>query len=211
MNEVGRNEQKRAMRLGLACTRSTPLDGDDNDVLARVEVEHRLVVEATHNFSQAVAGGRPAGFAREQIAERVPGFAPAQSARAAEKLFELVSAGGSRLSERYVSWRCGDFEGLVLDQSPYSANPVDSEPGHRESCGRLTRELDADLVGLGVGDHGGAGFAPAVTDDVGGWTPRLGPTEPEGPALGIWMRKPDNPEKELHSTRKASSNSVLAR
>ncbi len=61
-------------------------------------------------------------------------------------MFESVSAGGSRLSERYVSWRCGDCEGLVLDQGPYSANPVDSEPGHRERCGRLSRELDAYLA-----------------------------------------------------------------
>ncbi len=185
MNEDGGNEQERAMRLGLACTRTAMLAGHDNDVLAKVEVERRLVVEATHNFKMAVAGARAAGFAWEQIAERVPGFTRAYGAQAAKTLFESVSAGGSRLGKRYVSWRCGDCEGLVLDQGPYSANPADSEPGHRERCGRLSRELDAYLAGLGFRDHGGAAFAPAVTDDVSGWTPSVGPTGPEGPALGM--------------------------
>ncbi len=73
MNEDGGNEQERAMRLGLACTRTAMLAGHDNDVLAKVEVERRLVVEATHNSKMAVAGARAAGFAWEQIAERVPG------------------------------------------------------------------------------------------------------------------------------------------
>lgn len=185
MNEDEGNEQERAMRLGLVCTRTAMLAGHDNDVLAKVDVERRLMVEATRNFNQAVAGARAAGFAWEEIAESVPDFAHSHGVHAAEKLFELVSAGDSRLSERYVSWRCGDCEGLVLDQGPYSANPVNSEPGHRESCGRLTRDLDAYLAGLGFRNHGGAGFAPAVTEDFGGWTPYVGPTQPEGPGLGM--------------------------
>ncbi len=177
------DEQGRAMRLGLDCTRTAMLAGHDDDVLAKVEIERRLVVQTTRSFKQAVAGARTTGFAWEQIVEHVPGLACAHEAEAAGKLFELVSTGGPRLGDRYVSWRCGDCEGLVLDQGPYSANPVDSERGHRESCRRLTRELDAYLAGLNFADRAAARFTPAVTDDIRGWT-RLGRTEPEGPGLG---------------------------
>lgn len=124
-------DQERAMYLGIARTRRDMLACRE-DALATVEVERHLVLMAGRGFERAVCEARAEGFAWENIVEHVPGFKTAYGAEAAAKLFESISAFGSKFAERYVSWRCGDCDGLVLDRGPYGGHLADAEPGHQE-------------------------------------------------------------------------------
>lgn len=173
------DDQERAVRLGLARTRADALGGQVS-ALAKVEVERRLEAEAWRGFARAVADARAAGFSWEQIADRPNG------AEAAEKLFESVSVLGSRLGERYVSWRCGDCDGLVLDRGPYGGHPADTESGHGEDCGRLGAEVSQHVAGVEGRDADeelAARIARAVTGHVRGVPPCARPMELDGPGL----------------------------
>lgn len=175
------DEQERAVRLGLARTRADAVGGQVG-ALAKVEVERRLEAEAWRGFTRAVAEARAEGFSWEQIADGRNG------AEAAEKLFESVAVSGSRLGERYVSWRCGDCDGLVLDHGPYGGHPADSEPGHRADCGRLGAEVSQYLAGIEARDADeelAAGLARVVTGHVRALPPRTRPIEPDGPGLEL--------------------------
>ena len=51
------------MRLGLDCTRAAMLAGNHDDILAKVEIERRLVFQTARDFSRTIAEARAAGFA----------------------------------------------------------------------------------------------------------------------------------------------------
>jgi len=176
------DDQERAVRLGLARTRADALAGH-HGALAKVAVERRLGAEAWRGFARAVADARAEGFSWEQIADGTDG------ADAAEKLFESVSVSGSRLGERYVSWRCGHCDGLVLDRGPYGGHPTDTESGHGEDCRRLGAEVSqyvADIEGRDADEELAARIARAVTGHVRGLPPCARPMELDGPGLEIW-------------------------
>lgn len=179
-------EQERAMHLGMASTRRDMLAGHDG-VLAKVEVERHLVLLAGRSFSRAVCDARAEGFGWEQIAEHVPSFTAAYGAEAGEKLFESVSIQDSRL-ERHFSWRCGDCGGLVLDAGPYGGHPADTEPGHRDGCGRLARDASAYVAGLGdpdLNDESAVLTAWSATNDLRELPPSCRPIEFQAPALEL--------------------------
>jgi hypothetical protein len=127
------------MQRAFARATAEMLADDDNGPLAEVAIGRRFVVEATRSFDLSVARARAAGF-WEQIAERVPGYTRvygAEAAEVAEVAFNEVAVPRSGPDEHYVSWRCGDCEGLVLDRGPYGDHPIDAEPGHRTGWERL--------------------------------------------------------------------------
>jgi hypothetical protein len=142
------------MRRAFARATAEMLADDDEGQMAAVAIGRRLVIEATRTFNQYVARARAAGFTWEQIAERVPGYTRVHGAEAPEVLFEQV-AGQSRpgFAERYVSWRCGDCEALVLDRGPDGWHPADAEPGHRDGCERLWRDVTVYVAGLEAHDE----------------------------------------------------------
>ena len=178
-------DQERVLRVGMDRTRREMLAGQD-DALARVEVERRLELEARRRFVQAVAEARAEGHSWEQIVNHVPGLGPAHGAEASEQLFEVVSVPGSRFGEDHVTWRCGDCDGLVLDRGPYGGHPAETEPGHREDCGRLAAEVSQYVAGLDADDQLAAGIARVVTDHVRGLEAWDRPIEPDGPGLDLW-------------------------
>jgi hypothetical protein len=164
-------DQERSMQRAFARAAAEMLADDDNGPLGEVGIGRRFVVEATRSFDLSVARARAAGFTWEQIAERVPGYTRVYGAEAAEVVFNEVAVPRSGPDERYVSWRCGDCEGLVLDRGPYGGHPADAEPGHRTDCERFCRDVTAyvtDLLaeqevdaGVDVGDDLDQGPAPA--------------------------------------------------
>jgi hypothetical protein len=127
-------DQERAMRQGLERTSAEMLAYGDNGILAEVAIGRRLVVEATRSFNRSVARARAEGFTWEQIAEQVPGYVRAYGDEAGEALYDEVAVVSADLQERYVSWRCGDCQALVLDQGPYGGHPADVEPGAAGLC-----------------------------------------------------------------------------
>ena len=176
-------DQERALRLGMGRIRRELLV-DQNDALARVEVERRLELEARRGFAHAVVVARAKGHPWEQIVQHVPGLGPAYGEDAAEKLFELVSVPGSRFGDNHVSWRCGDCSGLVLDRGPDAGHPVDAQPGHREDCGRLAAEVGRYVAGLAAADQLAAGIAGLGTPvELEAWDR---PIELDGPGLELW-------------------------
>ena len=169
MTDARWKDHERTMREALAgATAEMLVDGDEGP-LAAVAIGRRLVIEATRTFNQYVARARAAGFTWEQIAERVPGYAGDHGGEAAEVLFHQV-AGQPRpgFAERYVSWRCGDCEGLVLDRGPYGGHPADAEPGHRDGCERLCRDVTVYVAGLKADDEVEPGVQWDLRGDIGG-------------------------------------------
>jgi len=180
------DDQERAMHVGLGRTRRDMLAGRQG-ALAKVVVERHLVVLVGQAFTWAVSEARAEGFGWEQIAEQVPGFKTTYGVEAAEKFFESVSVVNSRL-ENYFSWRCGDCDGLVLDRGPYGGHPADTQPGHREACGRLESEVSAYLGerdGLDVKDEPAAPEAWPAATDASGLPPSSRPIESPGPVLDL--------------------------
>ena len=183
-DEAMRPEQERSLRGGLERIRRDMLAGQD-DALARVELERRMELEARRGFSQAVAEARAEGFTWEHIAGRVPWLAR-HGAEAAEMLFELVAVPGAGANVDHLSWRCGDCDGTVLDRGPYGGHPVDAEPGHRDTCGRLAAEASRYVAGLGADHQLAAGIAREVTGHVRGRQPATRPVEFDGRGLELW-------------------------
>lgn len=177
-------DQEWALRLGMDRTRRELVAEDD--VLARVEVERRLELEARRGFGQAVREARAQGHNWEQIVRHVPGLGPANSDDGAEKLFGLVSVPGSRFGADPVSWRCSDCDGLVLDRGPDAGHPVDTEPGHRENCGRLAAEVNQYVAGLDVESRLATGLAGKVADQAPETEAWARPIELDGPGLDLW-------------------------
>jgi hypothetical protein len=133
-----------------------------------------------------VARARSAGFTWHEIAERVPGYSRDYGVEAAEVLFTQV-AGLSRpgFAEHYVSWRCGDCDGLVLDRGPYGGHPLDAEPGHRTGCERLDGDTTAYLTDLLAEQEVDAGVARDVGDDLDRGPSPARPMHIEGPGLEL--------------------------
>jgi hypothetical protein len=132
-----------------------------------------------------VARARAAGFSCEQIVEVVPGYTRVHGAEAPEVLFNEVAVPRSGPGEPYVSWRCGDCEGLVLDRGPYGGHPVDAEPGHRAGCERLERDITGYVTDLLAEHELDAGVARDVGDDLDQGRSPTRPMRFEGPALEL--------------------------
>ncbi len=173
------------MREALARATAEMLADDDNGPLAEVAIGRRLVIEAARSFDLSVARARAAGFTWEQIAERVPGYTRVHGAEAPEVLFDEVAVPRSGPGEPYVSWRCGDCEGLVLDRGPYGGHPLDAEPGHRDGCERLGRDITAYVTGLLAEHQVDAGVARDVGDGFDHGTAPAHPVHLEGPGLEL--------------------------
>jgi hypothetical protein len=179
-------DQESTIRRAFARAIADMLVDDDEGQLAAVAIGRRLVIEATRTFNQYVARARAAGYTWEQIAERVPGYVRAHGGEAAEVLFTQV-AGRPRpgFAERYVSWRCGDCEGLILDRGPYGGHPADAEPGHRDRCERLCRDIAVYVAGLEAYDEDEPGLAQDPGGDIGGGPTPVRSMHVEGPGLGL--------------------------
>jgi hypothetical protein len=162
-------DQERAIQRAFARATAEMLTDDDEGPLAEVAIGRRLIIEATRTFNHYVARARSAGFTWQEIAERVPGYSRDYGGEAAEVLFTQV-AGLPRpgFAEHYVSWRCGDCEGLVLDRGPYGGHPADAEPGHRDGCERLCRDVTVYVAGLEAHDDVEPGVERDLRDDIGG-------------------------------------------
>jgi hypothetical protein len=157
-----------------------------------VAIARRLVVEATRSFNRSVARARAEGFTWEAIAEQVPGYVRAYGDEAGEALYDEVAVVSADLQERYVSWRCGHCQSLVLDQGPYGGHPADIESGHRQGCGRLSKEVASYVTGLSGDDRLELDGTAAAFDPVDGSIsaqPSLGvgqfELEPPGLDLGL--------------------------
>ena len=174
------------MQRAFARATAEMLADDDGGPLAEVAIGRRLVIEATRTFNHYVARARSAGFTWQEIAERVPGYSRDYGVEAAEVLFTQV-AGSPRpgFAEHYVSWRCGDCEGLVLDRGPYGGHPADAEPGHRDGCQRAGREVTAYVAGLLGEQQLDAGIARNVDDDLDQGPPPERPLQFRGPGLEL--------------------------
>jgi hypothetical protein len=175
-------DQERAMRQGLERTSAEMLAYGDNGILAEVAIGRRLVVEASRSFNRSVARARAEGFTWEQIAEHVPGYARAYGNEAGEALYDELAVVSADLQERYVSWRCGDCEALVLDQGPYGGHPADIEPGHRQGCVRHSREVAAYVAGL-LRHPAEPSVSADVGDDSEAAVPSACPMQLEEPGL----------------------------
>ena len=173
------------MQRAFARATAEMLADDDNGPLAEVTIGRRFVIEATRSFGLSVARARAAGFTWEQIAERVPGYTRVHGAEAPEVLSDEVAVAGFGLGESYVSWRCGDCQGLVLDRGPYGGHPADAEPGHRDGCERLGRNITAYVTGLLAEHEVDAGVARVVDDDFEQGPPPVHPMHVEGPGLEL--------------------------
>jgi hypothetical protein len=173
------------MRQGLERTSAEMLAYGDNGILAEVAIGRRLVVEATHNFNRSVARARAEGLTWEAIAEQVPGYVRAYGDEAGEALYDEVAVVSADLRERYVSWRCGHCQSLVLDQGPYGGHPADVEPGHQQGCARLSREVAAYVAHLHLGDRIEKSVLPDVGDDLGVPPLSTPSMQPEGPGLEL--------------------------
>ena len=178
-------EQERPMQRAFARATAEMLADDNNGPLAEATIGRRLVIEATRSFELSVARARAAGFTWEQIAERVPGYTRVHGAEAPEVLFNEVAVPGSGPGEPYVSWRCGDCEGIVLDRGPYGGHPADAEPGHRDGCQRAGREVTAYVTGLLAEHELDDGVARNVDDHLDQRPSRDRPLRFRGPGLEL--------------------------
>ena len=185
MTDARWKDQERTIRRAFARATAEMMGDDDQGQLAAVTIGRRLVIEATCTFNQYVARARAAGFTWEQIAERVPGYTRVHGAEAPEVLFDEVAVPRSGPGERYVSWRCGGCEGLVLDRGPYGGHPVDAEPGHRAGCERLGRDITAYVSGLLADQEVDAGVARDVGKDLDQGLSPVHPMHLEGPGLEL--------------------------
>ncbi len=132
-----------------------------------------------------MARARAAGFTWEQIAERAPGYTRVHGAEAPEVLFNEVAVPRCGLGEPYVSWRCRDCEGIVLDRGPYGGHPVDTEPGHRAGCERLGRDITGYVTDLLAEHEVDARVARDVGDDLDQGPSPARPMHFDGPALEL--------------------------
>ena len=192
------HERKRdldqAMYVGLARTRRQMLGDHGDELLDKVEVERRLVVETTRAFNRAVAEARAVDFTWEQITQRVPGLVRTFGPQAAERLFEMVAVVGSRVGERYAPWLCGECDGLVRDYGPYGGHPVDTEPGHQGDCERQTTAACAYEAGLEADGQRATDIRQTVPHDGSKSAPPAEAIGPEGPGLGL-MREFEETEE----------------
>jgi hypothetical protein len=178
-------DQERAMRQGLERTSVEMLAYGDNGILAEAAIGRRLVVEATRSFNRSVARARAEGFTWEQIAEHVPGYVRAYGDEAGEALYDEVAVVSAGLQERYVSWRCGDCEALVLDQGPYAGHPADVEPGHRQGCVRHSREVAAYVAGLSAEEEVELDITTLGPNWIDGSMPAFRPIDRESPGIEL--------------------------
>lgn len=154
------------MQRAFAQATAEMLADDGDGPLAEVAVGRHLVMEGTRTFNLYVARAWSPGFTREQIAERIPGYTRDHGAEAPEVLFHEVAVPRSGPGEPYVSWRCGDCEGIDLDRGPYGGRPADAEPGHRDGCQRAGRDVTAYVTSLLAEHELDAGVARNVGDDL---------------------------------------------
>ncbi len=129
------------MERGLDAIRRQMLAGDDS-ALAAVEVARRIELATRRDYARRVADARTAGATWEQIAGAAPGFVAAFGAEAGDAVFNEVAVATARAGERYVAWRCGSCDGLVLDRGPAgSGHPDDTAPGHADACDRRAADV----------------------------------------------------------------------
>ena len=140
------NDRERTVRAGLARICAEMLAGHDDGLLGRIEIERRLVLEATRDLNRAVANARGGGIAWEQIADTSRASwrlaVPAQQ-RSCSTWSRWTVPVTASVTSHGVAMTVSD---LVLHHGTYGGHPLDVESGHRAAEGRLlTRTTPASL------------------------------------------------------------------